>query len=208
MGCDFISVTSCPFSRVSIHAPTWGATHLFYLQVVKNKFQSMHPHGVRLIASPCIFVVISVSIHAPTWGATLSFLIPFRMSTCFNPRTHMGCDEGLKQKIKELSVSIHAPTWGATVSIFYLYICSTVSIHAPTWGATRHKISASGNRGFQSTHPHGVRHNFPFTPVIGSGFQSTHPHGVRQHPLIVPANSFCFNPRTHMGCDWICSRNQ
>ena len=56
--------------RVSIHAPTWGATSLTRTQLNKvQKFQSTHPHGVR-----------------PNTTANYSW------SCCFNPRTHMGCD--------------------------------------------------------------------------------------------------------------------
>ena len=32
-------------------------------------------------------------------------------------------------------------------------------------------------------------------------FQSTHPHGVRRGTLAPIYRSWCFNPRTHMGCD-------
>ena len=34
---------------------------------------------------------------------------------------------------------------------------------------------------FQSTHPHGVRHNVLEQSDWTSKFQSTHPHGVRRH---------------------------
>ena len=33
-----------------------------------------------------------------------------------------------------------------------------VSIHAPTWGATRTRQHTQCGEAFQSTHPHGVRH--------------------------------------------------
>ena len=110
---DFICARS--FGQVSIHAPTRGATHQCKdAGEDSQKFQSTHPHGVRPL-HPCKAVAIryvsihaptrgatanralidfvnKVSIHAPTRGATLAH---FRMAfapSCFNPRTHTGCD--------------------------------------------------------------------------------------------------------------------
>ena len=54
---------------VSIHAPTWGATQPSRHGLKFCGFQSTHPHGVRPDSS------------CRPWPAT-----------CFNPRTHMGCD--------------------------------------------------------------------------------------------------------------------
>ena len=55
--------------KVSIHAPTWGATAVQSDKVGADWFQSTHPHGVRRLRP-------SFCVH----------------SKCFNPRTHMGCD--------------------------------------------------------------------------------------------------------------------
>ena len=120
---------------------------------------------------------------------------------CFNPRTHTGCDRYFFQDKGR----------------------RPVSIHAPTRGATRPALFFSGQRAFQSTHPHGVR---PFSPASnkqicivsihaptrgatyscvvspsGSRFQSTHPHGVRRNCGSACKRSTSFNPRTHTGCD-------
>ena len=146
------------------------------------KFQSTHPHGVRLAYSDTDNVPYYVSIHAPTRGATLR--------------------KGF-ENIHFTVVSIHAPTRGATrprqLPVRLLY---HVSIHAPTRGATHILLVAPiANRMFQSTHPHGVRLTFGtisleptgFNPRTLTGcdlggvvirqphfqFQSTHPHGVR-----------------------------
>ena len=81
-----------------------------------------------------------VSIHAPTRGATLLPQALNDINSCFNPRTHTGCDVG-----KE----VQAPTyWG-------------VSIHAPTRGATAQHADLTVSPLFQSTHPHGVRLKTP-----------------------------------------------
>ena len=56
---------------------------------------------------------------------------------------------------------------------------------------------------FQSTHPHGVRHQICNCDRQFLGFQSTHPHGVRQYRGNQKRQkSPDFNPRTRMGCDW------
>ena len=121
---------------VSIHAPTWGATEQSCTGYTYHKFQSTHPHGVRLILWLIKNHKLLVSIHAPTWGATLN-------SKLFS------------QYVK---VSIHAPTWGATYPILDYTNRGVVSIHAPTWGATDlAQVDLMIAQKFQSTHPHGVR---------------------------------------------------
>ena len=54
---------------VSIHAPTRGATATARMEFLEVLFQSTHPHGVRLF-----------------------YTTMTRIRTCFNPRTHTGCD--------------------------------------------------------------------------------------------------------------------
>ena len=70
MGCDAEVAGQDGPHRVSIHAPTWGATQMMMRLIRQRLFQSTHPHGVRPGLRRCR--------SAP--------------STCFNPRTHMGCD--------------------------------------------------------------------------------------------------------------------
>ena len=55
--------------RVSIHAPTRGATDYFLYIVHNYLFQSTHPHGVRHN-----FITFTIAVNS------------------FNPRTHTGCD--------------------------------------------------------------------------------------------------------------------
>ena len=77
--------------RVSIHAPTGGATVRIH-----------RPGGLQI-----------VSIHAPTGGATVS---GGRLagSGCFNSRAHGGRDVRFQFVDDMVGVSIHAPTGGAT----------------------------------------------------------------------------------------------
>ena len=125
----------CSLSRISIHAPTRGATVMVidYSQIFL--FQSTLPHGERQSLSlpilthryfnprshtgsdiyPCtgLFVIV-ISIHAPTRGAT-----------CFGLNNH-----------RAAVISIHAPTRGATHLPRIRRRPGTISIHAPTRGAT------------------------------------------------------------------------
>src|SRR5699024_4232811 len=83
-----------PTHRISIHAPTWGATLPFIAgHGSRVLFQSTHPHGVRLSSMSNLLLSVRISIHAPTWGAT--------------GHAGTGCDHR--------GISIHAPTWGATM---------------------------------------------------------------------------------------------
>ena len=104
-----------------------------------HKFQSTHPHGVRLLKLSGVDTLLQVSIHAPTRGATIADLsasgtpkvsihAPTRGATClftnpsnpkvgFNPRTHTGCDNISSMGTMVAVVSIHAPTRGATKSL-------------------------------------------------------------------------------------------
>ena len=105
----------CQHRRVSIHTPVWGATEHqgdlryypsfnprtrvgcdFYLllALVRAKFQSTHPCGVRLDDNCCINP-LHVSIHAPVWGAT-SRDSRSSLGRSFNPRTRVGCDSPSK----------------------------------------------------------------------------------------------------------------
>ena len=70
-GCDFIRSVKHLIVRVSIHAPTRGATpsRVSYLRR-SLQFQSTHPHGVRHEPIEYDFGIYYVSIHAPTRGAT------------------------------------------------------------------------------------------------------------------------------------------
>ena len=80
-------------------------------------------------------------------------------------------------------VSIHAPAWGATSARISCALQLVVSIHAPAWGATWwKKPNETPNKGFQSTPPHGGRHDRP---------------GLGENPT-------SFNPRPRMGGDLRC----
>ena len=126
---------------------------------MRTVFQSTHPHGVRLLKVLLGYLTIIVSIHAPTWGATYINICTFAVAGCFNPRTHMGCDN-----VVAIIVSVKADGFnprthmGCDCVVVLLELYLWVSIHAPTWGATVLNVCIILKPGFQSTHPHGVRH--------------------------------------------------
>ena len=122
---------------------------------------------------------------------------------CFNPRTHTGCDGSPLRSTATILVSIHAPTRGATYTQHGG--CSVLHGFNPRThtGCDLCRTSFSTSLPlFQSTHPHGVRRRFGWNINQSGVFQSTHPHGVR--PAQFTNNlkfRYCFNPRTHTGCD-------
>ena len=58
---------------------------------------------------------------------------------------------------------------------------------------------------FQSTHPRRVRPDDEYSRYEGYKFQSTHPRRVRLFLLTSTNSPECFNPRTHVGCDTVCT---
>ena len=177
-GCDNAWSKALPPRRVSIHAPTRGATFISFHRAFLGGFNPRTHTGCDLLSGGLSTQAI-VSIHAPTRGATTAILAisesgslfqsthphgvrqcintTYVRVACFNPRTHTGCDTYQTLHACADSVSIHAPTRGAT------------SIISLAWS--------------------------------GIEFQSTHPHGVRLIAFPVPTIFNSFNPRTHTGCD-------
>ena len=77
---------------ISIHAPTRGATWHASPQRIMFEFQSTLPRGERLEYAAAKGGIVIISIHAPTRGATctMSSLRCWRLY--FNPRSHAGSD--------------------------------------------------------------------------------------------------------------------
>ena len=149
---------------------------------MKNLFQSTHPHGVRPRKAACKCTETLGFNPRTHMGCDMQVLLCLVVVLCFNPRTHMGCDI-LLMLIKPMQMVFQSThPHGVRQFLDDLLNCwYVVSIHAPTWGATEwNKIVLN-----------------IFT------FQSTHPHGVRLWFNTKMSQNLCFNPRTHMGCDWI-----
>ena len=124
---------------VSIHAPAWGATRwMRYWSPPASWFQSTHPRGVRPYHVDVVKAFYDVSIHAPAWGATACPATQAAPYSGFNPRTRVGCDD--RAAIDSNSAESFNPRTRVG--------CDPerdpdkshglqVSIHAPAWGATR-----------------------------------------------------------------------
>ena len=227
VGCDADILTVIDVEdRVSIHAPAWGATPWTWWKQPRWWFQSTHPRGVRQawqhhdrgltrfqsthprgVRHDDYFDCSNstpVSIHAPAWGATTTSPCRWRRSSCFNPRTRVGCD------------SRPSPSGTTSMSCFN----------------PRTRVGCDKTDALVRLHPHGfnprtrvgcdlsLQQQF----VTAFQFQSTHPRGVRPcglHHATVPgrvsihapawgATSWrawppsyrtSFNPRTRVGCD-------
>ena len=145
--------------KISIHAPSWGATAADHGRHPLNKlFQSTHPRGVR---------------QKGNGVESLSFLF---QSTHPRGVRHTGLTISNYVEV----ISIHAPSWGATVGSGNGCPDREISIHAPSWGATSSmRTFPERKASFQSTHPRGVRLRILKNLTSHWIFQSTHPRGVR-----------------------------
>ena len=150
-------------TKVSIHAPTRGATRRWGRNVsLTCLFQSTHPHGVR---------------HDETGHR--SDILSFQSTHPHGVRRYV-CKRFI-ELYKFQSTHPHGVRLNESKSRENL---NNVSIHAPTRGATQHpKTQLCATGVFQSTHPHGVRPSKFCVDFTLSVFQSTHPHGVRQHAI-------------------------
>ena len=134
VGCDCQHRDSRVGLRISIHAPTWGATGASILTSSFFVFQSTHPRGVRPITK-----------------------VGKRRVSNFNPRTHVGCDSAVGFRSCASYISIHAPTWGATVTRFKKDSTSEFQSTHPRGVRLVFYCSMLAQMAFQSTHPRGVR---------------------------------------------------
>ena len=93
MGCDWETLTLTEErGKISIHAPTWGATVEYCKYDVDTAISIHAPTWGATRKDITIDSSLAISIHAPTWGAT-----------AINEAAFAGA-----------YISIHAPTWGAT----------------------------------------------------------------------------------------------
>ena len=136
VGCDYGRDVIRQVAKISIHAPTWGAT-IDSDQPPAAHIISIHAptwgatHGGGHIAHR-----LRISIHAPTWGATSPPRTPQPAYHNFNPRTHVGCD--LLRQILSCVFDNFNPRTHVGCDLLIVAI-------SPLWSE------------FQSTHPRGVR---------------------------------------------------
>ena len=100
---------------------------------------------------------------------------------CFNPRTHMGCDD--KGTVYAWQLDMFQSTHPYGVRLITCVIRTT-------------RIQSFNPR----THM-GCDQDDSDSLATLKKFQSTHPYGVRPSLNVSLGFTHCFNPRTHMGCD-------
>ena len=181
MGCD-----SKNHQEIEVYCSFNPRTHMgcdinwMDIFVVWFKFQSTHPHGVRL---SMILIIDLKNVFQSTHPhgvrrKVIYWVFLFLMFQSTHPH-------GVRQYIDTISnklnaVSIHAPTWGATGAYAGKGIGFGVSIHAPTWGATESVAKTDGwSISFNPRTHMGCDPNNQIQKCNVALFQSTHPHGVR-----------------------------
>ena len=131
-----VILPTAPRQFVSIHAPTWGATTRYVNSCRSVLFQSTHPRGVR--RCPCPRTQPTSCFNPRTHvGCDQRVDRLFKTDPSFNPRTHVGCD--IFSTAFLISSSEFQSTHPRGVRPFWILerMCVMgVSIHAPTWGAT------------------------------------------------------------------------
>ena len=157
VGCDQYGMADYHLLRVSIHAPTWGATDAAHVTALEFLFQSTHPRGVRLLTyqGEVLQRCFNPRTHV---GCDLCPSAGRRPRSSFNPRTHVGCDfsmtwfiptskfqsthpRGVRLRfvitklLQLLFQSTHPRGVRRFVRTLHIGLWN-VSIHAPTWGAT------------------------------------------------------------------------
>ena len=168
--------------KISIHAPTWGATWAESSMKRLTIFQSTHPRGVRRAEGDQYFSLYAFQSTHPR-GVRPSRCRCLRSPGYFNPRTHVGCDNlAVIAEYDRLGISIHAPTWGATVSV----IGSVTTLHFnPRTHVGCDSTAAARSVERPDFNP---RTHVGCDPIIVDfmirkvRFQSTHPRGVRPNP--------------------------
>ena len=142
---------------VSIHTPTKGVTFVRLMLMLHLVFQSTHPRRVWLSNKVVLKLTICFNPHTHE-GCDLYYDIFIWNSVGFNPHTHEGCD--------------------------ILLVPSPLNVEE-----------------FQSTHPRRVWPARCQVSLSNSMFQSTHPRRVWRKYILFNLSVKGFNPHTHEGCD-------
>ena len=133
---------------VSIHAPTRGATVVIIKPLRAILFQSTHPRGVRQQSKTLSF---SLSCFNPRTheGCDCRYFTQPRKELCFNPRTHEGCDGyGLFANSTQRCFNPRTHEGCDVVTEQRDGKVIYVSIHAPTRGATCNGVATWKMRSF------------------------------------------------------------
>ena len=139
---------------ISIHAPTRGATAVFFVHCPMPLFQSTLPREERQYGILKSLLTTTISIHAPTRGATeIQFAVPcdYEFQSTLpreeRPYFHFHCSISL---IFQSTL----PREERLTSSDAINIVTNISIHAPTRGATAlTSCLKTTQKQFQSTLP-------------------------------------------------------
>ena len=170
-GATTLNLYSGIFTPISIHAPTRGATRCSFLQRPHGLFQSTLPREER-----------RKTVHG------LNFIV-----SDFNPRSHERSDEKRTLWRSVIKISIHAPTRGATTNgatflLPFLFQSTLPREERPSC----FKLSMTGAR-FQSTLPREERPTCFCTVVVVLIFQSTLPREERLCAVLFFPGSLCIS---------------
>ena len=144
--------------RISIHAPTRGATG-----------------GKDIIGGAS-----EISIHAPTRGATDECRAWKEKHNAFQSTLPRGERPNCFDHCQgEMDISIHAPTRGATLTDLGYEVQFKISIHAPTRGATTFPGTFRSTYNYFNPRSHEGSDRRYHRPERDPLFQSTLPRGER-----------------------------
>ena len=154
----------------------------------------------------CVAVSAVFSFNPRThMGCDLLDCDLIRSPFCFNPRTHMGCDLGFAS-LASTTASFNPRThMGCDLHCRLQPACPASFNPRTHMGCDQASRPAFKARlMFQSTHPHGVRLVFHLLDVE-QGTVSIHAPTWGATPRVTARYTLCnrFNPRTHMGCDFV-----
>ena len=166
-------------SKISILAPTRGATSFAVCVIATESFQSSLPRGERLTRSS----KGSETLYFNPRSHEGSDRTPFQLGAeedDFNPRSHEGSDCHWTDSDGVIYISILAPTRGATHPLAHLVECICISILAPTRGATHTESQPCRKERISILAP---------------------TRGATQMRICLRATFCYFNPRSHEGSD-------
>ena len=113
-GSDWFYSGNYVHERISIHAPTRGATfHISKFHKCLNAFQSTLPQGERHLRDQFQYYLNSFQSTLPQ-GERPEEKAAADVRWNFNPRSHKGSDNVNRDWLINGDISIHAPTRGAT----------------------------------------------------------------------------------------------
>ena len=187
--------------KISIHAPTRGATTVKFGYAPVYKFQSTLPREERHGGRWDLSAYIRFQSTLPREERP-EHLLHQTLFSYFNPRSHERSDMRCSSSVGSSGmISIHAPTRGATVLDVTKEKLFAISIHAPTRGATQSFERPLSSFVFQSTLPREERRCYRRQARPQRNF-NPRSHERSDVQLVSGFHfHFYFNPRSHERSD-------